>query len=93
MVNRYVIGYREKLKRDQADIVKLAYQTAAFTNSKQRPRPLAYYLGKIMNTNKKSKQKAFEDIAWAKEMDKKVADALKRMEEMNHAGQTGQNAG
>jgi hypothetical protein len=84
--NRYVIGYREKLKRDQADIVKLAYQTAAFTNSKQRPRPLAYYLGKILNSDKKSKQKALKDIEWAKEMDKKVEEALKRMEEKNHAG-------
>jgi hypothetical protein len=85
MINRFVIGYRERLKRDQADIVKLAYQTAAFTNSKSRPKSLSYYINKIMNSDPEDKDESTRRIQWAKEMDKKVEEA-KRKEAEKHVG-------
>lgn len=45
--NNYMIGYNEKLIRDQEYITTLAYETAAFSNSKHKPKKLEYYLHKI----------------------------------------------
>lgn len=71
--NRYIIGYRSQLKRDEANIIKTAYNTAAFTNSKRKPKPLSYYLGKIFsNSNDLSDQERKKRVEWAKEIDKKI---------------------
>ena len=45
-INAYIIGYREKVIYEQENIVKTAYNTAAFTNAK-KTRKLKYYLDKI----------------------------------------------
>lgn len=86
MINRFVIGYRERLKREQVDIVKLAYQTAAFTNSKSRPKSLSYYINKIMNSDPENREDSKRRIEWAKEMDKKVEEAKRRKEAEKHVG-------
>lgn len=45
--NNYIIGYNDKLLRDQEYIVSVAYQTAAFNNSKHKPKKLDYYIQKL----------------------------------------------
>ena len=86
MFNRYCIGYAEKRKHDAADIVRLAYQTAAFTNTPKRPKPMQYYLDKIFKpTSRGSKESALEQIRLAKEMDRKIEEQ-RRMEAMKDAG-------
>lgn len=83
MINRYVIGYEQQIKRDQADIIKIAYNTAAFMNSKRKPKSLKYYVDKILNPKAKkiSEEESQNRIAWAKEMDIKIAK-LKRESEV-----------
>lgn len=83
MINRYVIGYDNKIKREQADIIKVAYNTAAFMNSKRKPKPLKYYIDRLFNSkaNRISEEESEKRIAWAKEMDIKVAK-LKRESEV-----------
>lgn len=86
MINRFVVGYRERLKRQEVDIVKLAYQTAAFTNSKNKPKSLSYYINKIINSDPEDKEESMKRIQWAKEMDKKVEEAKRRKEAEKHVG-------
>ena len=50
--NNYLIGYKDKLLRDQEYIVSLAYNTAAFNNSKKKPKPLRYYIEKLRRNKK-----------------------------------------
>ena len=45
--NNYIIGYNDKLLRDQEYILSTAYQTAAFNNSKHKPKKLEYYIEKL----------------------------------------------
>ena len=45
--NNYILGYNEKLLRDQEYLITVAYQTAAFNNSKHKPKKLDYYIQKL----------------------------------------------
>lgn len=45
--NNYMIGYNNKLLRDQEYITTLAYETAAFSNSKKKPKKLEYYINRL----------------------------------------------
>lgn len=47
--NNYILGYNEKLLRDQEYLITVAYQTAAFNNSKHKPKKLDYYIQKLRN--------------------------------------------
>lgn len=87
MINRFIIGYDQKIKNEQANIIKVAYNTAAFMNSKRKPKPLKHYIDKILNTkyNKISIEESQKRIAWAKEMDEKVSK-IKRESEVEING-------
>ena len=79
MINSYLIGYREKTKLEQADIVRLAYQTAAFNNSKTNPRSLTYYINQIMNVGRKKDVSSDEEsIRQAKEMDQRIEEEQRK---------------
>lgn len=78
--NNYIIGYKAVLKREQEYIVTLAYQTAGFTNSKRKVKPLKHYLEKISSAfNKKSNDKV--DMKKAKQVEETIAFLKKRKEE------------
>ena len=52
-LQNYIKGYNEIIYRNEEDMVKLAYQTAAFMNSKKKPKSLEYYIKKIRNSRQK----------------------------------------
>lgn len=60
--NNYIIGYNDKLLRDQEYIVSVAYQTAAFNNSKHKPKKLDYYIKKLRNKVKGKKDNDVVDV-------------------------------
>lgn len=58
-----MIGYNNKLLRDQEYITTLAYETAAFSNSKNKPKKLEYYINKL---RRKSKGTNYDKVDLAK---------------------------
>ena len=73
--NNYVIGYNEKLLRDQEYIITLAYQTAAFNNSKHKPKPLEFYLNKLRRAVKKGKTNTEKvDVEKSREIERKIRE-------------------
>lgn len=46
-INSYLRGCRERTIRNEEDILKLAYQTASFNNSKKKPKKLDYYIRQL----------------------------------------------
>lgn len=77
--NNYVIGYNDKLLRDQEYIVSLAYQTAAFNNSKHKPKKLEYYINKLRNSiKKKTKSTEKVDIEKSRYIEKQIEELKKQ---------------
>jgi hypothetical protein len=80
--NNYVIGYNQKLVRDQEYIVSVAYQTAAFNNSKHKPKKLEYYINKIRRSaNKKHKDTSPVDVEKSKNIERQI-EKLKKQKEV-----------
>lgn len=77
--NNYVIGYNDKLLRDQEYIVSLAYQTAAFNNSKHKPKKLEYYINKLRNSvKKKTKSTEKVNVEKSRYIEKQIEELKKR---------------
>lgn len=73
--NNYVIGYNEKLLRDQEYIVTVAYQAAAFNNSKHKPKPLEFYLNKLRHAVKKGKTNTEKvNVEKSREIERKIRE-------------------
>lgn len=69
--NNYLIGYRSVIREREELIIKLAYNTAAFINTKQKPKPLEYYIQKIRHQFKpKTKSNAKVDVNKSKMIDR-----------------------
>lgn len=79
-LNNYVIGYKQLIRREQENIVSQAYQTAAFTNSKKKPKPLKYYLEKIKSAFSGNKGKYEVDTEKAKQIEDTIERLLKEKE-------------
>ncbi|HPY88915.1 MAG TPA: hypothetical protein PLG34_13140 [Spirochaetota bacterium] len=45
-------GMRERRLYEQENIIRVAYLTAGFTNSKNKPKPLDYYITKLREDTK-----------------------------------------
>lgn len=70
-----MLGYNEKLIRDQEYITTLAYQTAAFNNSKHKPKKLEYYLDKIRRlTRKRTVNKEKVDVEKSRYIEQKIKE-------------------
>lgn len=71
--NLCVRGFQEKQKEKEKDIVKLAYYTAMFNNSK-KVKPLGSYLREIDRQSKgnQSKEQSKAGIEFAKKMAEKT---------------------
>ena len=76
--NNYVIGYNDKLLRDQEYIVSVAYQAAAFNNSKHKPKPLKHYIDKLRSSVKHTKNKDVVDVEKAKDIERKIEELKKK---------------
>lgn len=81
--NNYLVGYREILKREQQNIVSLAYQMASFNNSKKKPKPLKYYLDKIANSFNMNRKKETVNVDESKRIEK-IIQELKKKKEVNN---------
>ncbi len=69
--NQYALAYQEKIKEKEKDIIKTAYFTAYFSNSK-KPKSLNHYIKEIDNSNKKAKKRDDEKLKFAQEMFEKI---------------------
>lgn len=74
--NNYQLGYKNYIKEKEKDIIKNAYYTAVFSNSKKMKK-LSYYLKQIDNSDKVNKKNE-KGIQFAREMDKKISEINKR---------------
>lgn len=79
--NNYVIGYDDKLLRDQEYIISVAYQAAAFNNSKRKPKKLEYYIMKLRNSIK-NKNKNYDevDVEKSKYIERKIQELKQKRE-------------
>lgn len=75
--NNYVIGYNDKLLRDQEYIVSVAYQTAAFNNSKHKPKKLEYYIQKLRRKIKGKKDTDVVDVKKSHQIYEKIEELKK----------------
>lgn len=75
--NNYVIGYNDKLLRDQEYIVSVAYQTAAFNNSKHKPKKLEHYIQKLRNRIKHEKDNDVVDVEKSRHIYEKIEELKK----------------
>ena len=71
--NNYMLGYNQKLLRDQEYIVSVAYQTAAFNNSKKKPKRLDYYIQRIRNSAK-NKDNDIVDVEKSKYIERRIQE-------------------
>ena len=79
--NNYIVGYRKRIKREQENIVTLAYTTAGFTNSSKRLKPLQHYLDKVAKSFEKRKpNKNKVDVEKAKDIERTI-EMLKKQKE------------
>lgn len=78
--NNYVIGYKMVIKREQENIVTLAYQTAGFMNSKNKPKPLKHYLDKIRNAFLGRPNNNTVDVEKSKEIQATIDRLMKEKE-------------
>ena len=69
--NQYAKAYNEKEKKKEKDIIKLAYYTASFNNTK-KAKSLKHYLDKIDNTSKEVKPRNIERLEYARKMYDKI---------------------
>lgn len=69
--NQYVLAYQEKVKEKEKDIIKVAYYTAYFNNSK-KSKSLNYYLKEIDNTTKTNKKRDRFKLDFARKMYEKI---------------------
>lgn len=65
------------LMRKEEDIIKIAYQTAAFNNSKKKPKALQFYINKIQKAfnkkpNSKSSSNDTVDVQKSREIEKTI---------------------
>ena len=73
------MGYKEKLLRDQEYIISLAYNTAAFNNSKKKPKALKYYIQKLRNAARtKTTDKKPVDVEKSKQIEETIERLKKR---------------
>ena len=76
--NNYQLGYRNYIKQKEKDIVKTAYYTAAFSNSK-KTKKLSSYLKQIDNCDKVN-NKNEKGLQFARKMDKKITQMNKKID-------------
>lgn len=69
--NQYVRSYQEKMKEKEKNIIKLAYYTAYFNNSK-KSKSLNYYIKEIDKTSTKAKKRNNDKLRYAREMYNKI---------------------
>lgn len=71
--NNYMYGMRERRLYEQENIIRTAYMTAGFNNSKHKPKPLQYYIEKLRNDSKlKPKTNNAPDAKKAMEIERKI---------------------
>lgn len=68
--NRYALSYQKKIKIKEKNIIKLAYYTAFFNNSK-KSKSLKYYLKEI-DDNVEFKPRDKEKLEYARKMYEKI---------------------
>lgn len=73
--NNYQLGYRNHIKEKEKGIIKTAYYTAAFSNSK-KTKKLSSYLKRIDNCDK-ANIKNKQGLEFAREMDKRISEINK----------------
>lgn len=76
--NHYVKGYEEVLVRNARDLVTVAYHTAAFTNSKKRPKSLKHYLDKIKSSSDVRKINDVVDTQKSKGIMSKISQLMNK---------------
>ena len=69
--NQYVLAYQDKIKEKEKDIIKVAYYTAYFNNTK-KSKSLNYYLKEIDNTTKTNKKRNNDRLNFARRMYEKI---------------------
>ena len=69
--NQYVVAYQERLKEKEKNILKLAYYTAFFNNSK-KAKSLKYYIKEIDKSTAETKKRDNNKLKHAREMFNKI---------------------
>lgn len=69
--NQYVKAYQEKIKEREKSIIKIAYYSAYFNNSK-KSKSLNYYMKEIDKTSTETKKRDDNKLKHAKEMYNKI---------------------
>ena len=75
--NNYIMGYKGRLQREQENIVRLAYTTAGFVNSKKKPKPLQVYLEKIAKSFNHKPDNTKVDVEKAKNIERTIEELKK----------------
>ena len=77
--NFYCKGYRETFYNEQMNLMKLSYQTGMFSReSKQKPKPLEYYLKDI---EKQFHGDKYKDVPVDKELSRSIHDKIQKLKE------------
>ena len=72
--NQYIKAYQEKIKEREKSIIKMAYYSAYFNNSK-KSKSLKYYMKEIDKTSTESKKRDNNKLKHAREMYNKINKA------------------
>lgn len=65
--NQYIKAYQEKMKEKEKNIIKIAYYSAYFNNSK-KSKSLNYYIKEIDKSSNKNKKRDKDKLRYASEM-------------------------
>lgn len=73
--NQYVKAYQQKIKEKEKNIIKIAYYTAYFNNSK-KTKSLNYYIKEIDKLSTVTKRRDNNKLRYAREMFNKINKTL-----------------
>ena len=73
--NQYVKAYQQKIKEKEKNIIKIAYYTAYFNNSK-KTKSLNYYIKEIDKLSAVTKRRDNNKLRYAREMFNKINKTL-----------------
>lgn len=74
--NQYALAYQEKLKEKEKNIIKIAYYTAYFNNSK-KSKSLNYYLKEIDKKTYQTRDRNNKKLDFARKMYDKINNSTK----------------
>ena len=78
--NLYCKGYREVFFNEQMNIMKLSYNTGAFSReSKRKPKSLEYYLNEI---DKSFHGNKYRNVPVDKELSRNIHEKIQKLKEM-----------